>query len=493
MMAGDWPEPKRLDVLSSHAPASLIDDPELTAITEFAATLCEVPTALVSLVEEDRQLFIARRGLDACQTGRSESFCQHAMLLDHVLEVPDARSDHRFVDNKLVTGAPYIRFYAGAPLLSDEGAPLGALCVISPEPREQGLDAFQRQGLTVLATAVMRRLKERRAAVASELALAESQNRFDALADAIPQMAWSTPADGMSDYFNARWYEFTGAEEGDHFGANWLEALHPDDRELSNRVWMTAVESGEPYEVEYRLRRADGEYRWTLARGLPMRDDKGEVVRWFGTNTDIHESKMLVETQQLLSRELNHRIKNIFSVVGGLVSFTAREHRDLAPLASIISERIAALGKAHSYVRPDDDGSEAKAVTIRKLLDDLIDPYRDRTGSRLTVEGEDLALGENSLTPLALVFHELATNAVKYGALSADDGRVSVQVRRDGDNILLDWSEQGGPVVDGASLGSGFGSQLVDMSIRRQLGGRYEQHWDQGGLRVAIVLPAARI
>lgn len=487
------PEDNRLNVLASHRPDTLLDDPELTSITQFAAQLCGTPTALVSLVEADRQFFLAREGLEARETPRSESFCQHAMMQDHVMEVHDATADVRFADNKLVTGAPFIRYYAGAPLLAEDGTPLGALCVISPEPRPDGLTALQRQGLVVLAASVTRRLKERRSLYEAEQALTESRSRFDALADAMPQMAWSTPPDGMTDYFNARWYEFTGAREGEHDGTGWLQALHPDDMEIASQVWTSAVGSGEPYEVEYRLRRHDGEYRWTLARGLPIKDAEGKVVRWFGTNTDIHERKLLVESQQLLSRELNHCIKNIFSVVGGLVSFTAREHRDLAPLASIISERIAALGKAHSYVRPDDDGSKAKAVTIRKLLDDLIDPYRDRAGSRLTIEGEDLALGENSLTPLALVFHELATNAVKYGALSADDGRVSVQVRREGDDILLDWSEQGGPVVDGASLGSGFGSQLVDMSIRRQLGGRYEQHWDQGGLRVAIVLPAARI
>lgn len=492
VMGGTSPEDGRLEILASYQPSGLLDDPELAAITRFAAKLCDVPTSLVSMVEEDRQLFLAREGLNARETPRSESFCQYAMVQGHVMEVPDATADPRFVANALVTGAPFIRFYAGAPLLSDEGVPLGALCVISPEPRPDGLTAFQREGLSVLATAVMRRLKDHHARLTAEAELADSRSRFDALADAIPQMAWSTTPDGRPDYFNARWYEYTGAGPGEHDGDHWVEALHPHDARRAAAAWARAVASGEPYEVEYRLRRADGEYRWTLARGLPMKDAEGRVLRWFGTNTDVHERRMMAEKQRLLSRELNHRIKNIFSVVGGLVNLTAREHAELAPLADIIGQRIAALSLAHDYVRPDGGEAGAKAVTLSKLLHDLVDPYRDQAGARLEIEGEELTLGTDSVTPLALVFHELATNAVKYGALSVAEGRVTVSVRREGDEVLMDWREEGGPAIEGPTA-SGFGSQLVDMSIRRQLGGRYEHHWDEGGLRVAIAVPAGRI
>jgi len=492
-MGGESPEYGRLEILASHAPSGLLDDPELGAIAQLAAKLCAAPIGLVSLVEDQRQMFLARHGLDARETPRSESFCQHAMVQDRILEVPDATADDRFVANRLVTGPPFIRFYAGAPLLSEEGVPLGALCVISPVARPDGLTPIQREALTVLATAVMRRLKDRRDRLATEAALAESRDRFDALADAIPQMAWSTKPDGKPDYFNARWYEFTGAPAGKHDGDGWLEPLHPDDAARAAAVWAKAVETGQPYEVEYRLRRADGEYRWTLARGLPMKGRGGQVLRWFGTNTDIHEQRLLVESQQLLSRELNHRIKNIFSVIGGLVNLSAREHAEMEPLAATISARIAALGLAHDYVRPEAADGEGRPVTLRRLLADLVAPYRDRADTRLTFEGEELALSASSVTPMALVFHELATNAVKYGALSAADGRVTVSVRRECDEVIMDWVEQGGPRVAGAALGSGFGSHLGDMSIRRQLGGRYEHHWNEAGLRVAIVVPTGRI
>ena len=132
-----------------------------TKLTNLAAEICQAPICLISLVEADRQLFFARTGLLAEQTPREMSFCQHAMAQDEIMLVPDARADPRFADNALVTGAPFIRFYAGAPLRSREGAPLGALCVIDHAPRE-GLTALQAKALRVLARQVMTALDARR-------------------------------------------------------------------------------------------------------------------------------------------------------------------------------------------------------------------------------------------------------------------------------------------------------------------------------------------
>jgi GAF domain-containing protein len=145
--------------------ASLRDSGRLDRITAFAAKLCEAPIALVSLVERDRQFFPAKTGLDVNETPRPTSFCAHAMLGDEIMVVPDATRDPRFADNPLVTGDPHIRFYAGAPLVNDEGVPLGSLCVIDRTARE-GLTSLQRDGLEVLAEAVMAAFREYRAAFA---------------------------------------------------------------------------------------------------------------------------------------------------------------------------------------------------------------------------------------------------------------------------------------------------------------------------------------
>ena len=135
----------RLAILAEYQADSLIDDPELRAITQFAAKLCGVETALVSLVEESRNHFIAREGMMAREAPRATGFCQHAMVDTGLMEVRDATLDPRFRDMPLVVGAPYIRFYAGAPLVSSEGAPLGALCLIDPVARPAGLNAVQRE------------------------------------------------------------------------------------------------------------------------------------------------------------------------------------------------------------------------------------------------------------------------------------------------------------------------------------------------------------
>lgn len=155
-------ESARAEAMAAFDLAALRDTTALRRITDFASALCDAPIALVSLVEERHQSFLARTGLDVSETPRETSFCQYAMLQDTIMVVPDATADVRFADNPLVTGEPHIRFYAGAPLVTDRGVPLGALCIIAREPRPAGLSALQRQGLLVLADDVMQRFSASR-------------------------------------------------------------------------------------------------------------------------------------------------------------------------------------------------------------------------------------------------------------------------------------------------------------------------------------------
>ncbi|WP_209378837.1 response regulator [Pararoseomonas baculiformis] len=147
-----------------------------------------------------------------------------------------------------------------------------------------------------LAQALSVQLGERQRA---ERALRDSEARFRTLADAMPQMVWSADPDGRHTYFNARWHAFTGIVGGQFPGGDWLSLVHPEDRERLTARWRHSLETGEPYEMEYRLRRHDGVHRWALARALPMRDAAGRIVQWFGSSTDIEE---IVRAREVMAR-----------------------------------------------------------------------------------------------------------------------------------------------------------------------------------------------
>lgn len=492
---GDWSseagELERRAVLGSYP----LDDPalrrQLDRLAALAARICGTPVGLVSLVSENTQDFIGRSGLDGLGTPRSQSFCAFAMHEPAAMVIPDATVDPRFAANPLVTGEPGIRFYAGQPLISPEGAPLGSLCVIDVETRD-GLTPAQAEALATLAEAAMAQLERPRrehstARVADEFA--DLEQRFAVLVDAMPQLVWSTRANGSCDYLNARWGEFTGIPDADSFGGGWLKSVHADDLATTRQAWNSAVTTGERYQIEYRLRRHDGEYRWMIVHGLPLRGADGTITRWIGTCTDIHEQKDANDRLEMLSQELSHRIKNIFAVIGGLLSLSLRGRPEFADIGGQLHGRILALGRAHDFVRPSrGQGGEA---SVSALLARLFEAYRDGDRERIVIVGGDVAIDDRAATPLALLFHELATNSAKYGALSATGGTVDLTVR-EGDPIVFEWRERGGPPVSEPTE-RGFGRQLMELSVERQLGGELDFEWAGEGAAITARIPRSAL
>jgi PAS domain S-box-containing protein len=327
-------------------------------------------------------------------------------------------------------------------------------------------------------------------------ALAESEARFRAIADSMPQMVWSTRPDGFHDYYNARWYEFTGVPAGSTDGEGWNGLFHPEDQARARTRWLGSLEAGEPYEIEYRLRRADGVYRWTLGRAVPIRNETGEITRWFGTCTDIEDLKRAEQAKDLLSQELSHRIKNIFAVVSALIALSARQFPEAKDFAAAVRTRINALARAHEFVRPHSDLSRPLlgSQTLHGFLEDLFRPYAAMDGRpRIVLTGDDAEFDDQAATSVALLFHELATNAAKYGALSASEGTVALDTRRRDDRFILTWRERGGPAIAGEPARVGFGSSLAALSVEGQLGGRMERVWEPDGLRVVADLPATAL
>jgi len=476
-----------MSVLASFDAEALNGDAGLARICRFAAHLCGAPFAAVTLVHREQQKFLAKEGLAPDQTDRSTSICAHAMLQGEPLEVLDASQDSRFADFDLVRGEFHLRYYAGAPLISREGAPLGALCVFDSETHAEPLNEVQREGLIVLAEAVMRRLQAHRAAGATEKALQASADRLQSMLDSVPDIAWAADPGPTFTYFNARMLEVTGVAQCPTID-EWRKVIHEDDYEASAQKFGHAIENAIPFEDEWRLRQADGNYRWVISRAVPSSGDP-KTARWFGTITDIDDSYRLLEERELLAGELAHRIKNIFSVITGLVTLHSRGDPTLKIFAETLSANIRALSRAQEFALRIDTHT---GDDLKGLLEVLMAPYGVPGESAVTITGEVVETGVRAATPLALIFHELATNSAKYGALSVSEGKVAINVARDGDDVRVEWRETGGPQPDAPST-TGFGTRLVTMAVRNQLGGSIEQNWLAEGLAVAITVPASRL
>ncbi|MEH2509380.1 PAS domain S-box-containing protein [Nitrobacteraceae bacterium AZCC 1564] len=145
--------------------------------------------------------------------------------------------------------------------------------------------------------------------VMAEKALRESEQEFRTLADAVPHHVWTAKPDGMATWFNPRVYEYVGAAVGDLDGRKWVKIIHPDDLSITLAAWTRALEIGETYEVEFRLRRKDGVYRWFLGRAVPARDELGRIIRWIGTSTDVHDQKTISAELEALNTTLAERVQ----------------------------------------------------------------------------------------------------------------------------------------------------------------------------------------
>ncbi len=480
-------EPERLVLLGSFQWDQIRGDKELAAIARFAAHLCETSSAAVSLVEAERQIFIAHEAMGEEETPRSTSLCAHAMLQGDILEVRDCSNDPRFAEFAAVTDERHLRFYAGAPLISSEGAPLGALCVVDSEPRPGGLTDLQREGLELLATSVMRRIEANRDAARAVSQIKASADRLKFMLDSVPDIAWSAAPGPEWDYFNARFTEVTGLP-APLTTEDWRDVIHPDDFEASLEKFGDALRSATFFEDEWRLRQANGSYRWVISRAIPSTGDP-ETARWFGTMTDIDDRYRISQERELVAGELAHRIKNIFAVVTGLITLRARGSDEIKAFGKDLAENVYALSRAQDYALRSET---THAEDLAGLLEVLMQPYGQPNSTPFTIGGDTVRASRAAATPLALIFHELATNAAKYGAFSVEDGHVTIDIETRDDMVVIHWHENGGPAVDMAQS-DGFGTRLIEMTVSHQLNGSFDRQFETSGLQVTLTIPREQI
>ncbi|WP_430426229.1 PAS domain-containing protein [Phenylobacterium sp.] len=231
----------------------------------------------------------------------------------------------------------------------------------------------------------------------------------------------------------------------------------------------------------------------------PVLDEGGRPREIISISRDVTESRRLDEERSLFTRELAHRIKNMFAVVDGVISLSARGAAEARPTIEALRARLHGLGRAIAYVSPPELlGREAQSDhTLLGLLRVLLEPYGGGAGpdQRVFISGDDAPIGKGATTSVALVVHELATNAMKYGALSTSAGRVDVEVVVGPPMVQMIWRERGSPRGPGAPPVElkGFGSVLVENAVTRQLAGRYTRDWRAEGIVVDMTFPADRI
>ena len=314
--------------------------------------------------------------------------------------------------------------------------------------------------------------------------LQQSEAEFRTITEAMPQIVWATRPDGYHDFYNARWYEFTGMPEGSTDGEGWQGLFHEEDQPEALKRWHHALKTGDPYEIEYRLRHHTGPYRWVLGRAQPVRDLDGRIIRWLGTCTDIHDIKMAEEQRKLMLGEMNHRVKNTLSMVHAIVSQTLRQSRDIKEASAAVQLRLAMMAQAHDRL-VHATWTETRIVDV---VDAALAPHHAGPG-RLTVDGPDLALGSKQALALTMALHELATNATKYGAFSGDLGHVSIAWSVDPDGRFgFTWTERDGPEVVPPAR-RGFGSRMIEQALSGYFGGAAELIFNPEGLMFRMTSP----
>ena len=378
------------------------------------------------------------------------------------------------------------------------------------------LEGDRSQGFAVVIDISARRETER--------ALADSEARFRAITNAVPQMVWTTLPDGYHDYYNDQWYRFTGAPPGTTDGEGWNDMFHPDDQDMAWARWRHSLATGEQYEVEYRLRHHAGGYRWVLGRALPVHDAHGVIQRWMGTCTDIHEQKLTEDAlreadlrkDEFLAM-LGHELRNPLAPISSAAALLPLMKNNPARIDHIAA--VIARQSAHMTGLIDDllDVSrvtrgmvnlEREQVALKDLVDEAVEqvrPLLDARAHRLDIVDTFQGSVPGDRKRLVQVLSNLLSNAAKYTPDGGDialfidrvDGALRIVVQDNGIGMAPDLVEsafelfrQGTRTPDRAQGGLGIGLALVKSLVQLHGGEVCVSSSGEGlGSEVTVCLP----
>jgi PAS domain S-box-containing protein len=255
---------------------------------------------------------------------------------------------------------------------------------------------------------------------------------------------------------------------------NIRKLLHPDDWEPLRQVVLRMAKGERTQQVEFRVRRPNGELRWCTGTAAASVDSAGNVARISGVTIDVTERKEAEERQVLLAREVDHRARNALAIIQSIIRLTRAKSVD--DYVATVEGRIKALALAHTLL----SDSRWHGADLGTLVAEEFAPYR--SGNKVEFKGPNVSLSPATAQGIALALHELATNAAKHGALSSLKGKVSLTWQLQPDILTLHWVESGGPPIKTPSARS-FGMKVIKASIEQQLSGQATFDWNPKGLR----------
>jgi PAS domain S-box-containing protein len=274
-----------------------------------------------------------------------------------------------------------------------------------------------------------------------------------------------------------------------------ITIIIPADRLDEEPLILEKINRGERIDhFETVRQRKDGTFVNISLTISPIRNSRGRVIGASKIARDITELRRARDRQHLLLREMSHRVKNLFAISGSIVGLSARLAKSPQELAASTRGRLASLARAHSLTFSDGfDQSAPEPTTLQSLVRTIVAPFDEAEKSRIVLSGIDAGISGSAVTSLALLLHEFATNAAKYGALSTHEGSVKVVFAEEDGSIVVRWTERHGPPVAAPTGSLGFGDVLSRIAVSDQLGGEIVRDWRPEGLAIRLSVPRSRL
>jgi PAS domain S-box-containing protein len=485
-------------------------------IVDTMAELVNIPAGLIMRIDgaQIECLIASRTPGNPYHPGDSEHllgsglYCETVINSQKPLLVPNALTDPHWQHS------PDVKLnmisYLGFPLFWPDAKPFGTICILDSKGNsysdtykrliEQFRDIIEHH-LALIYNESTGRQKAQEQLRQSEALLNQARQREADLvaSEARLRMAQTRTGVGIWDLDLRSGALSWSPELGEIYGleansvrtySDFRDRVHPDDIESLEASRDDAIRKRERYLLDFRIILPSGEVRWISTTGSASYDQiTGEPIRVLGNNIDITERKRAEQHQKTLMDELDHRVKNVLARVAMLVASTRKESATIDEYVTSLQGRIQAMAIAHSLLSQ----SAWHNVGLSALVGKQLAPYA--SGSNVTIKGEDIELGAAEIQALAMVLHELVTNAAKYGSLSVPNGRVYVtwdQNLDEGVRLVLEWREFGGPRV-AVKAPSGYGTSLIRGLIPHELGGTVDLVFAPDGVDCKIQIILERI